>query len=57
MEAASTAKFLEALNEADASFNESNREHSLLMITGLLELSQEIRRLQISVDDISKKIN
>lgn len=57
MEAASTAKFLEALNEADASINESNREHSLLMITGLLELSKEIRRLQISVDDISKKIN
>lgn len=56
MEAASTAKFLEALNEADLSIDESNREHSLLVIAGLLELSKEIRRLQISVDDISKKI-
>ena len=56
MEAASTAKFLEALYEADLSINEANREHSLLVIAGLLELSKEIRRLQISVDDISKKI-
>lgn len=56
MEAASTFNFVEALNEAESVLSESEREHSLLVIKGLIELSKEIRLLQDGIDDIYRKI-
>lgn len=55
MEAASTKEFIRALAEAEPVLTESEREHSLSVIKGLIELSKEIRRLQSSVDDIYRK--
>lgn len=56
MEAASTKEFMGALKEAKSVLGESEIEHSLSVIQGLIELSKEIAHLQSSVDDIYRKI-